>query len=271
MQPDCAASNDDLARKTAELERALERRNEEISRLREENARLVGKATHDLRHPVSALLTYSELLLESEETTLSDDNRALVTEMRRCGQFMRELLDDVFDIASVDSIRFNWESAAVEELVRQSIDALTTMALRKKIHIQVAAEIGIPFVWVDKARMVQVFSNVVNNAIKFSPIESAIHIRVARDGNSASVCVEDNGPGIPEDEIESIFQPFSRTRNRAAAKEPGTGLGLAICKRILERHGGQIRVESSGQGSAFFIALPLSTEREFAQSARPVK
>src|SRR5947209_18915490 len=102
-------SNDDPFEKTAELGR----RDQEMARLREENARLLGKAAHDLRHPVSALLTYSELLLESEETALSDDNRALVIEMRRCGELMRKMLDDVFEIARLDSIRFDWEPAAV--------------------------------------------------------------------------------------------------------------------------------------------------------------
>ena len=139
-------SNDDPFERIAGLQRQLERRDQEMSRLREENARLIGKAAHDLRHPVSALLTYSELLLESEETALSDDNRALVIEMRRCGELMRKMLDDVFEIARLDSIRFDWEPAAVEELVTQSVDALTSMAVRKKIQIQVAAEIGIPIV-----------------------------------------------------------------------------------------------------------------------------
>ena len=262
------ASNDDPFEDISELQRELERRDKEMLRLREENARLMGKAAHDLRHPVSALLTYSELLLESDETALNDDNRALVIEMRRCGELMRKMLDDVFEIARLDSIRFDWEPAAVEELVTQSVDDLTSMAVRKKIQIQVAAEIGIPIVRVDKARMVQAFSNIVCNAIKFSPIESSIHIRIARDGTFASVCVQDSGPGIPDDEIENIFRPFSRTRARAASKEPGTGFGLAISTRILERHGGRIWVESSGKGSAFFIALPLSTEREPAFGQR---
>jgi len=263
------AASDDPVQTIAELKRQVERRDQELLRLRDENARLIGKAAHDLRHPVSALLTYSELLLESEETALSDDNRALVVEMRRCGELMRKMLDDVFEIARLDSVQFNWEPAAVEDLVAQSVDALTSMALRKKIHIQVAAEIGLPMVRVDKARMVQAFSNVVSNAIKFSPSDSSVHIRIGRDGTFASVCVEDSGPGIPDDEIESIFRPFSRTRTRAASKEPGTGLGLPICTRILERHGGRIWVKSSREGSAFFIALPLSTERELAASQRP--
>ena len=240
----------------AGLRRALQRRDTEIEELKQEKARWVGLVAHDLRHPVSAVLAYAELLLESGDS-LSDDDRALVGAIRSSTEFMLELINDVFDMASLDSVPFSFEPVDIEQLVRTSVDVVRPVAQRKKIGISVTAEAGLPAVTADMQRLLQAFTNIIGNAVKYCPAGSSVDIFVAPRETGIRVCVKDNGPGIPADEVDTVFQPFKMTRTRAAASEPGTGLGLAICKRIVERHGGRIWVESvAGNGCSFYVALP---------------
>ena len=110
---------------------------------------------------------------------------------------------------------------------------------------------------VDPRRLRQVFVNLLDNAIKYSPRGASVEVYVASDEGKVLVTVRDNGPGIPTDELDAIFRPFVKTRARAASTELGTGLGLAICKRIVEQHGGRIWAESKfGEGATFYLALP---------------
>jgi signal transduction histidine kinase len=240
------------------LERALQAREAEIEKLKDEKARWVGMAAHDLRHPVGAILAYTDMILSAPDTTLGDDDRSLVCAIRSSTEFMLELINDVFDIASLESVPFSIEPVDLENVVRQSVDFCRPLAQRKKTQITVTAERELACVRADIKRMLQAIANILGNAIKYCPPQSSVEINITRNEHGMVVCVKDNGPGIPADEIDKIFQPFQKTRSRAAASQPGTGLGLAISKRIVQRHGGEIWVESTpGSGSSFFIALPI--------------
>ncbi len=241
-----------------ELRQELEQRAAEVGSLREEKARWIGALAHDLRHPVSALITYSELLLEERENLRADD-LALVSAIRSCAESMSRLIDDAFDLAMLDTIPISEQPIDVEALLHDGIDAIRPVAHRKKMRITFHASRGCPPVLGDFKRLLQVFTNILDNAAKYCPPESAVEISVSARNSEIEFAVKDNGPGIPADEIGKIFQPFQKTRIRAATAEPGTGLGLAICKRIIERHGGRIWVQSAtGAGAAFFIALPAA-------------
>jgi signal transduction histidine kinase len=245
----------------ADLQCEFRKRFADIDTLKQEKARWVGMAAHDLRHPVSAVLAYAELLLESG-TSLSDDDRALVCAIRSSTEFMLELINDVFDIASLESVPFSFEQVDLEQLVRSSVDVIRPIAQRKTIRISVHADAALPAVRADMQRMLQAFSNIIGNAVKYCPAGSTVDISVVSRETGVQVCVKDTGPGISADEIDIVFQPFQKTRNRAASSEPGTGLGLAICKGIVERHGGRIWVESTvGEGCAFFVTLPAAAMR----------
>jgi signal transduction histidine kinase len=245
----------------AGLQRALEQRDAEIEKLKQEKARWVGMVAHDLRHPVSAVLAYAELLLESG-SSLTEEDRALVSAIRSSTEFMLQLINDVFDIASLDSVPFSLELVDPELLVRSSVDVVRPLAQRKKIRISVSSDAGLPAVMADMQRMLQAFTNIIGNAVKYCPGGSSIDISIAPGETGIQVCVKDNGPGIPADEIDTVFQPFQKTRSRAASSEPGTGLGLAICKGIVERHDGRIWVDSTaGEGCTFFVTLPAAAMR----------
>ena len=115
---------------------------------------------------------------------------------------------------------------------------------------------------IDSRKILQVLQNLIGNAIKYSPSAAKIALSSTSDGQSVSIIVQDNGPGIPKDELNSIFTPFRRSR--VAGAQHGTGLGLAICKWIVEMHGGKIWAENAvGGGAIFHISLMPRSESEF--------
>jgi signal transduction histidine kinase len=169
---------------------------------------------------------------------------------------MLALLDDVLDISAIESgsQHLRLEPTALSSLVEESIALSRPLAHQKVIQIEALYQEATPVVTLDRRKMVQVFQNLIGNAIKYSPSGGSLEVAIGSDRRSALVTVRDHGPGISHEEFGSIFAPFYRTR--AASAQPGTGLGLAICKRIVERHGGKIWAENAvGGGAVFCVSL----------------
>jgi two-component system phosphate regulon sensor histidine kinase PhoR len=137
-----------------------------------------------------------------------------------------------------------------------------TAAAAKRIHLTTEAEDLDLAVWGDRDRLAQLLSNLIDNAIKYTPLEGSVQITVS-DGNGAvRLVVEDSGPGIPEESLPRIFDRFYRVDKARSRVAGGTGLGLSICRWIAEAHGGTIAVQSEpGRGARFIVALPTGTDR----------
>jgi signal transduction histidine kinase len=257
IQPDIAA-----------LSRALQQRNADLLNLKEEKARWIAMAAHDLRHPVGAILTYADMLLEAPPEALREDDRSLVAAIRSCSESMLQLIGDISDLATLDSAPLSLETIDFEMAVHVSVDAVRPLAERKNIRI--AAEVigRPPKIRADMPTILQAFTNLIRNAVRCSPPGSDVEIAMAANGPDIMLSVKDHGPGIQPDEVNVIFQPFHKTRARASSGEPGTGLELAICRRIVERHGGRVWVESAaGAGSTFFVVLPASEKAAAASTS----
>jgi signal transduction histidine kinase len=135
------------------------------------------------------------------------------------------------------------------------------LAEKKGIRLAFAPECGLPPVILDRQKIEQVLNNLVSNALKFSLPGSMVRVSASRVNGSVVVTVGDRGPGIPSEELDRLFKPFSRTSVRSTAGERSTGLGLAISRKIVEAHGGRIWAESEvGMGSTFSFSLPVSTQ-----------
>jgi signal transduction histidine kinase len=220
---------------------------------REEILRIVA---HDLRNPLNTISMATSLLLdESNDPTRTSQLRII----RRAGERATRLIQDLLSVTTIEAGRLSVapRKVSVGELITESAEQLTPIAREKSITLSVNAAADLPFVKADPARVLQVFSNLVGNAIKFTPAGGAITISAIR-GDGRIVCsVADTGPGIPPAQIPRLFGKFWQAKRGDSG---GVGLGLAIARGIVEAHGGTITVESEvGKGSVFSFPLPMWT------------
>jgi len=248
--------NNDLA--TAQRE--LAKNNAELSRLNDQKSRFLGMAAHDLRNPLEVILTYSEFLLEEAAPALDHDQVMFVETIRSSSEFMLRLVEDLLDLAKIESGKLELDLGRVDlgALVERSVGLNRVLAAKKGTTVRLDRGEGeLPMV-IDPVKVEQVLNNLIGNAVKFSPPGSSVEVRLAPGEEGRVVlAVADQGPGVPPDELDRLFRPFERTRVRSTGGEKSTGLGLAIVKRIVEGHGGAIRVENRPEGGAVFsVSLP---------------
>lgn len=234
-----------LARKRAAAERA--------ARVREE---ILAVVAHDLRNPLNTLHMGCSLLLDVTTTAEQPAERKQLKMMHRAGQSMKRLIQDLLDASRIEHGRLPVERQpeVMTVILDEAVQLLRPLAEAEGIHLVHETGAELPTVLVDPARIHQVLSNLVGNAIKFTPRGGRITLRAQSDGRDVRVAVIDTGPGIAAEQLPHIFCQFwqgERTDTR------GIGLGLAIAKGIIQAHGGRIWVESRlGAGSEFFFTLP---------------
>lgn len=257
------AERERLTQELAQANRELVRRNLELEALHYEKSRWLGMANHDLRNPLSGILANCELILDDINVSLEESRDTFKT-IYSSGLFMLEILNDVLDFSVIEAgfQGLLLEPTDLRSLVEESIAISRPLADQKGTHIEAQYQEPMRMVPIDSRKMVKVLQNLIGNAIKYSPGGAKIELSSISDGQSVSIIVRDNGPGIPNDELDSIFTPFRRSR--AAGAQQGTGLGLAICKRIVEMHGAKIWAENAvGGGAVFHISWMPKREREF--------
>lgn len=241
----------------------LAQKNAELEKLNAQKAHFLGIATHELRNPLQFILTYSEFLLDEASDALTQRQIQFLSIIRSSSQFMATLVNDLLDVAKIEAgeLELNLQTIDMVDLVRRNISLNRTLAAKRDIDLRLHDE-PLPVMAIDPVKIEQVLNNLLSNAIKYSPAGTVVDIRLSRGDDRVVLSVQDRGPGIPRDELESVFQPFETTSVRSLSGEQGTGLGLAIAQRIVQGHGGEIWVESKvGEGSTFYLALPLENEK----------
>ena len=220
---------------------------------REEILRIVA---HDLRNPLNTVSMATSLLLEDTADATRTSQLRII---RRAGERANRLIQDLLSVTTIEAGRLSVapRKVSVAELLHESAEMLQPIAREKSITLTVSAAADLPPVRADSARVQQVFSNLVGNAIKFTPTGGAITLAAVR-GEGRVVCsVSDNGPGIPAAQIPRLFGKFWQAKRGDSG---GVGLGLAIARGIVEAHGGVISVDSEvGKGSVFSFPLPIWT------------
>lgn len=241
------------------IQRELARKNAELSRLNELKNQFLGMAAHDLRNPLHVISTYSEFLLDDLSNILDSEQVDFLTTIHDQSQFMARLINDLLDVATIESGKLQLDLQPVDliKLTENNLVRNRLIAARKKITLLLETSPIHPLL-LDPTKIEQVLDNLITNAIKFSPTGSKVTIRVQSTEKEVLLTVQDEGQGIPADEVKKLFKPFQRTSVKSTAGEKSTGLGLAIVKRIIEEHGGKIWLKSQvGLGSTFFISLPI--------------
>jgi PAS domain S-box-containing protein len=222
---------------------------------------LLAIVSHDLRNPLGVVLMSSAILLRSALPDKAGEQvKKQAEKIQRSAERMTSLIANLLDATRIQSGRFpvDFKALDIRQLVSESLDMLKELAAPKSIHLTREIAPNVPLVHCDRERILQVLSNLVGNALKFTPEKGSITVRVAEEDGQALVSVSDTGSGIPDDYVPHIFERYWRGKRDGHG---GTGLGLYICKGIVEAHGGRIWLESKiGSGSTFFFTLPLSKE-----------
>lgn len=241
------------------MQRELARKNAELERLNQQKNHFLGIAAHDLRNPLSAILAYSEFLLADLSDQLDEEQVEFLNVIHSSSQFMSQLINDLLDVAKIESgkLDLDLEPTDLGDLIATNVNLNRRMARDKEIKLRLDLE-DVPTVLVDPAKIEQVLNNLISNAIKYSPAGTVVDIRLSRQDDHLRLSVQDRGQGIPSEEMDKLFKPFSRTSVQTTGGETSTGLGLVIVKKIIDGHGGEIDVESQvGEGTTFHVRLPL--------------
>jgi two-component system, OmpR family, sensor kinase len=252
---------EELSRLNNELinrERELARKSAALERVSAEKSRVVAIAAHDLRNPLTVILSYADLL--RLDGVVEGEHLLYVEEISRSARFMMELVEELLDASRLESGHVDMDLQDID-LVNAAHHAATINRLRadrKEIAIDFEQQTERAFIRADPIKLRQIINNLVVNAIKFSPMRSTVAIRVRSDASRALVEVQDQGIGIKRENLEAIFEPFKTIGSAGTAGEKSTGLGLAIVKQLVTLHGGTVEVESEpSRGSLFRVGFPV--------------
>jgi PAS domain S-box-containing protein len=223
--------------------------------------RLAAGVAHELNNPLGNILLFSKLLLET--CPPGDERRENLARVVENAMRTKRIISALLDFTRSRDIR--QEPCDLKTIAQESLEMLGPSLRQVQIDVSIHAQEPLPRVICDRSQLQQVFINLIQNAIHAIGAQGALEIFIRSDKDSQQVVfgVKDTGPGIPEENLADVFEPFYST------KEDGCGLGLSICYGIVERHGGQIWVENNtdGPGCTFYVSLPLAGAQEEASPA----
>ncbi|HSM14450.1 MAG TPA: two-component regulator propeller domain-containing protein [Thermoanaerobaculia bacterium] len=269
-----AERTDDLeryARALAEHLQTVDRASERERRGHAERREAFARISHELRTPLTAILGFSDLLERSAGGRLEERERRYLANVHDGGEHLLRLVNNLLDQIRLEQGRMevHLEEVELASMLDSVVSLMEGFALHRSVRVEVTLEPGLPPVRVDVAKLRQVLLNLLSNAVKFSPPGERVRLAARAlpadpAGDSPpryEVSVEDRGPGIAADEVESVFEPY-RQLATGDSLTPGSGLGLSIARQLVELLGGTISVDSAaGSGACFRVALPVDPER----------
>src|SRR5947207_509621 len=260
---------EELSRKNEDLLQQY-RRVQEVNRLKSE---FLANMSHELRTPLNAIIGFTELIYDEEVGPISEEQKEYLGDTLSSSRHLLQLITDVLDLAKIEAGKMTFlpEPVDLEELAGEVRNILRPLTAAKRLHIEMEIDARLGRVTVDPAKLKQVLYNYLSNAIKFTPEEGQVTIRLRGEGEDAfRLEVEDTGIGIEPENLGRLFVEFQQLDAGLTKQYQGTGLGLALTRRIVEAQGGKVGVHSTpGQGSTFFATLPriatVMVEREEEQ------
>jgi len=267
-----------LRQRQQELEVLVRERTKELSQLNEElrqanqlKSELLSIAAHDLKNPLQAVLGYAEMIIHQRPSESALETK--INKIHQASLGMLGLINELLESARIESGRISLEIAPLEigALARSVVENFSLLARQKGQTIEFEA-VEPCRVQGDKYRLKEVLENLVGNAVKFSPHQKRIWVRVERAGPVVRVEVRDEGPGLTDADKDQIFGRFQRLSARPTGGESSTGLGLSIAKQLVEMHQGTVSVESEpGQGCRFIVELPVCQAGEGDPGTGPLR
>jgi signal transduction histidine kinase len=246
----------ELARYNEEIKMA----NEKLKELDRLKSSFVSNVSHELRTPLTAIESLADNLLDGVTGPLTNKQSAYMIGIKESTERLERLINDLLDLSVIEAGKATLKttSFSLMKLLREVTDTLKPMAAEKQITMEIGSTNGHSVAWADRDKVTQVLTNLIGNAVKFTPTLGKVSMEVSSTKDAwLQVCITDTGPGIPPEESSKIFDEFYQMNQPGRDKSKGVGLGLAISKKLVEMHGGKIRVESVvGRGSSFTFTLP---------------
>ena len=228
----------------------------ELDRMKSE---FVSTVSHDLRSPLTSIKGFADLLPTAGE--LNEQQLYFLQKVRRGIDMITVMISDLLDLGRIEAeVRMDMELCDLQKIVEEAVDGQLSNAELKKQNLTLEIDAELPHVRGNVLRLGQAISNLVSNAVKYTPDKGNIQVSVASEGGQVVVTVEDDGIGIPQDDLPYIFDKFYRVESPETEGIVGSGLGLSMVKTIVEKHQGRIWAESEvGVGTSFYLVLPATS------------
>jgi signal transduction histidine kinase len=232
----------------------------ELDRLK---SSFLANMSHELRTPLNSILGFADVMLEGLDGELTDFMDNDLRLIQKNGQHLLHLINDVLDMAKIESGRMNLspEKFRIHNVLEEVASITSGLASDKNLALLIDEDSDQEIeIYADNMRLRQVMINLVNNSIKFTEQGRIVLSAKAMDSARVLITVEDSGIGIAPEKLEAVFQEFTQVDSSTTRKAGGTGLGLPISRRLVEMHGGRLWAESAGipdEGSKFYVELPL--------------
>ncbi|MEZ4594732.1 MAG: HAMP domain-containing sensor histidine kinase [Chloroflexota bacterium] len=254
------------------LNKLINERNEALRREQHLRSELTQLIVHDLKSPLTVILSGMNLLSKETLGSLTETQKRLIVNLEKSGDNILHMINDLLDIermeAGVLSLHKTLTDTAL--VLRKQIDESKILASTNKQKITFTYDAQLPQIRVDRGLITRVFTNLLSNALKFTPERGKINVHIARQENELVITIADSGPGVPLHERERIFEKFAQLEG---GERKGAGLGLMFCKMVTEEHDGRLTVEESDLGGALFrLTLPFSEEEAvlFEETTAPI-
>lgn len=261
-------AEEEILKLNSELEGRVEQRTSELVSAKEEAERanlakseFLSRMSHELRTPMNAILGFSQLLTMDTRQPLTQEQHDSVTEILNAGEHLLELINEVLDLARIESgkITVSIEPVSVQELLTESLSLVKPLADKREITIAEPDSNNNYYALADRTRLKQVLLNLLSNAVKYNEYKGQVKISYTEVDDNLQICIADTGKGLTAAEQARLFIPFERLGAELTGIE-GTGIGLALSKRLMKCMKGDIGVEiPQGLGSVFWIQLPVAT------------
>jgi signal transduction histidine kinase len=241
------------------LSRLVEEQRDAAEAANRSKSEFLANISHELRTPLHGILSYARFGVNEAETAERNELQEFFHNVDHCAENLLHLVNDLLDLSKLEAGRMTFEFCLADlgELVGVVIDEFRSLCAEQDIKIRYEQPDETTSIMLDPGRFQQVVRNLLANAVKFSPPAGTIRVRLRRVGNAMLLSVRDEGPGIPPDEMEAVFDKFVQS-SKTKSKSGGTGLGLAICREIVGGHKGRIWAENNeGAGCIFFVEVPV--------------